>query len=244
MAKKDKTDALTKCSNGIVSNVKNTREAFDKTWAATTRAPAFCTITKRKVKDRRSQRYEIKEFRRAARLVGSHAFNIAASGAAMRAVKIIHGNAKHLRLQPNEENKRAPWMPRVDKGARMLFSMWLTALSQEATWKAHIVKECCRQQRLNGKHCKAGWDTTYENVFSASSIMPREVVTIPLDPKQPSKKNGVKKGAKKDTKKGSKEDTKEGEKDKPDDADDEEDDFVDAPEDEKGSTEDLKPEDK
>ena len=190
------TDAITKSSNNIISNARNARKAYDKMWRAAAHAPVFCKITKKQVPDGKGK-LRNKKFYRTSRLIGSHAYNIAAAGAAMRAACILKDDAVTLRLEAENESKRAPWYPGVQKGAKMLLEQFLCALAQEATYKGHVVRECCRTQRLSSKQMRLGWETTFDSVFGSSSIIPRKVIAIPLDSK---KSNGKKSKGQKDKK--------------------------------------------
>jgi hypothetical protein len=190
------TDAISKSSNNIIHNARNSRKAYDKMWRAAAHAPVFCKITKKQVLDSKGKS-KTKKFYRTSRLIGSHAYNIAASGAAMRTACILKDDAVTLRLEAENESKRAPWYPGVHKGAKMLAEQFLCALSQEAAYKGHMVRECCRTKRLSSRQMKLGWETTFESVFGSSSIIPRKVIAIPLVHKKSSrkkKKSNEKKG--------------------------------------------------
>ena len=90
-----------------------------------------------------------------------------------RDCKVLYENVK-------SESARAPWMPQVSKGAKMVLEQFLCALAQEATYKAHAVRENSGStKRLNGKHMKIGWDAVYENVFSNSAMLPRTMYVAP-----------------------------------------------------------------
>lgn len=132
-----------------------------------------------------------KKFYRTARLIGSHAYMIAASGAAANAAKVMERECQVLYEDTEKESSRAPWMPQVSKGAKMVLEQFLCAVAQEATQKAHAVREGAgNTKRLNGTHMKIGWDVVYESVFCNSAMLPRTMYVA-----QPAKK--VTKSAKK-----------------------------------------------
>ena len=137
---------------------------------------------------------QTKKFYRTARLIGSHAYMIAASGAAANAAKAMERECHVLHEDTEKESSRAPWMPQVSKGAKMVLEQFLCAVAQEATQKAHAVREGAgNTKRLNGKHMKMGWDAVYESVFSNSAMLPRTMYVA-----QPVRK--VPKSSKKDRK--------------------------------------------
>lgn len=177
-----KQDVVRQSPASILANSKAARSAFDKTWNAASRAPIFCKITKKTINGANKRVY------RTARLVGSHAYNIAASGAAATAARALEDECKTLRIEAQAESARAPWLPGISKGARMVIDQFLCALAQEAAMKAHAVREGAgSSKRLNGKHMRIGWEAVFETVFSDSAIMPRAMHVSPLESKRSSK---------------------------------------------------------
>lgn len=204
-----KLDAVRQSPASVLRNAKVSRKQYDRVWSAAARAPLFCKITKKTLPDgkvrlspccrachsrlsplkfdrlrTRCPCAQTKKYYRTARLIGSHAYMIAASGAAANAAKIMEGDCGALREDSEQESLRAPWMPQVSKGAKMVLEQWLCALAQEATQNAHAVRESAGStKRLNSKHMKVGWDMVYENVFATTAMMPRTMYIA-----QPSKK--------------------------------------------------------
>lgn len=147
------------------------------------------------VDPRRFARLQTKKLYRTTRLVGAHAYTIAAAGAAARAARAMEDDCLVLREEVQKESSRAPWMPTVSKGAKMVLEQWLCALAQEAGQNAHAVREATGDaQRLNRKHMQLGWDAVFESVFSSSAIMPRSLYAPAID--KPKKKKGGKSAGK------------------------------------------------
>ena len=145
-------------------------------WNTAAHAPIFCKITKKKLPDGQT-----KDAFRTARLIGSHAYKIAASGAAMHASQVLAGDCNRLRMSAYRESSRAPWLPTLSAGARMVLEQFLSALAQEAAYKGHAVREGCGySKRLSKKHILAGWNATYDSVFGSSTLLPRSMVTLPV----------------------------------------------------------------
>lgn len=114
-------------------------------------------------------------------MIGSHAYMIAASGAAANAATLMEAECNALREEPEVESSRAPWLPQISKGAKMVMEQFLCALAQEATKKAHFVREGAgNTKRLSQKHMKIGWDLVFENVFSNSAMMPKSMFVAPV----------------------------------------------------------------
>lgn len=180
-------DAIRQAPLSIFENHKQHRRALDKIWNASARAPVFCKITKRQIKGVSKKTY------RTNRLISSHAFNVAASGAAAVAASAGEARCKQLRLSSEPEGSRAPWLPQLSKGSKMMLTQFLCALSQEAAIKGHVAREGSgNTKRLSAKHMRIGWGAVYDTVFASSSAMPRSVFVAPVEPKKArvGKKNG------------------------------------------------------
>lgn len=177
-------DAVRASPANIIQNARNARRLYDKTWGIAARAPMFCRIGKKTTPDGKS-----KPTYRTTRLIGSHAYNIAASGAALNASRIAEVECARMRIPALPEMKRTPWLPSVSKGARLVIEQFLCALAQEAAMKGHAVREGSGYAtRLSSKHIKIGWDATFESVFGASSLMPKTVYVLPPAPKKEARK--------------------------------------------------------
>jgi hypothetical protein len=120
MTKSKALNAVRKSPASIISNTKNARKFYDKTWSIAARAPMFCKISKKS-----NTMGNTKHTYRTTRLIGSHAYNIAASGAALNASRIAEGDCKRLRLDFEHESRRTPWLPSVSKGAGMVLEQFL-----------------------------------------------------------------------------------------------------------------------
>ena len=126
-----KADAIRQSPMSVLDNAKSSRKTYDLVWNAASRAPVFCKITKKTTPDGK-----VKKMHRTSRLIGSHAFQIAASGAAMNASRILSNECNKLRLDVQTESSRAPWLPSVSKGAKMVLEQFLCAFL--CTCEAHV----------------------------------------------------------------------------------------------------------
>ena len=181
MVKSADGDVFMRSTNNIISNGKHSRKAYDQMWNVASRAPVFCKITKKSIADGKGGT-KPKKFYRTTRLIGAHAYNVAASGAAMRASRILAADCDLMRVEKQDEASRAPWLPSVSKGAKMVLEQFLCALSQEAAYKAHAVRRGAgNTMRMNSKHIKLGWDCTIESVFGATAMLPKTMVVLPLE---------------------------------------------------------------
>lgn len=169
-----KVDSVKQSAASALANAKHARRAYDRTWSVAARAPIFCKITKKSLgKGRTKKSY------RSARLIGRHAYKIAASGAAMNAMAVAARECEMLRVPAAEENARAPWLPSVSKGAQMVLEQFLCALAQEAAFRAHAVRQgSSHSQRLNAAQMQFGWEATVDAVFGAAAPLPRSMIVL------------------------------------------------------------------
>jgi len=182
-----KLDAVRQSPHNILANSRKARKMYDKAWNAAARAPVFCKITKRAVAGKTKKTY------RTHRMIGSHAYMVAASGAASTVANAMEAECYAVREEADPESSRAPWLPQVAKGAKMVLEQFLCALAQEATKKAHAVREGCgTTKRLNRKHMQIGWDVVFENIFSNTAMMPKSMYVALPAAKKPAKKKGEK----------------------------------------------------
>lgn len=187
MVKSGDGDVIMRSTNSIISNGKNARKAYDQVWNTAARAPVFCKITKKAVSDGKGGSKQ-KKYYRTTRLIGAHAYNVAASGAAMRASRTLATDCDTMRVNKEEESARAPWLPSVSKGGKMVLEQFLCALAQEAAYKAHAVRQGAGcSKRLNLKHMQLGWRSTIDSVFGAAIFIPKTMVVLPLDAKKSKK---------------------------------------------------------
>lgn len=107
----------------------------------------------------------------------------------MHASRTLAKECAHLRLDADQESSRAPWLPSVSKGAKMVLEQFLCALAQEAAYKGHAVREGSGySKRLSKTHIKMGWDATFDSVFGSASLMPKSVHVLPLETKKRTKR--------------------------------------------------------
>jgi hypothetical protein len=148
---------------------------------STTTGPDGKTIKKKKIV-------------RTNRLIGGHAYQVVASGAASYANAVMQREAGILRQSIDKEKKRMPWLPRPTKGAIALIEQFLCAYAQEGTRHAVSIRTGLNTgKRLNEKLMRMGFDEADEAIFGGAMLVPR----CPIVLKLPSKKAAPKGGAEK-----------------------------------------------
>ena len=164
---KPKSNTMQRSAFNVFTNSAKSRKALNNTWNVSARAPLFCTM--KSIGGETAYRTK--------RLINKHAIHISASGAASNAAQIMRLECDRLRVESLDEYSRAPWLPVLSSGARMMLEQFLCSLAQEATYKAHIVREgSCSAKRLNTKHVELGWDNTVQAVFGNNMLIPKTVL--------------------------------------------------------------------
>lgn len=147
----------------VRQNASELRRLTNQTWDCAVRAPIFCDITHTADKARYWTR-------RAIRLRST--FDIAASGAAMRATKVVERRCAALHLLAPSEKNRAPWKPTVTNGARIVLDNFIRDVVWEATRRANAARRAAgKRVRLNGAHMRLGFKQTRAIVFEPSCLM-------------------------------------------------------------------------
>lgn len=171
----------------LLRAAKSIKKATNDTWGLAPKAPMF----QRKTKTSAGK----KKIVRTKRVIGTHAFRVASSGAAAYVSSVMQHECKALRVPMTEESKRCPWLPSMTKGAIAVLESFLTAYAQEATRHAVSIKnglgtkEAPLYKRLNGRLMRAGYDLANEAVFGSGSPAP-SVLTVLKKPTKSTKKNG------------------------------------------------------
>jgi len=184
----------------VMKGAKVLKKSTNDTWKLAPKAPMFTRKTKSVAGKKKVVRTK--------RLIGGHAYKIAASGAANFVAAVLKREAGVLRAPIGEESKRVPWLPSVSKGAIALLEQFLCAYAQTATRHAVTVRQGLGGTdktgkpkplfvRLNGKCMKVGYDQADSEVFGSCMPAPRQVL-ICKAPKKAVKKDGKDKPAAED----------------------------------------------
>jgi hypothetical protein len=174
----------------ISKGARDLKKLTNATWKLAPKAPMFT----RKSKNQQGK----KKTTRTVRLIGGHAYKIAASGAAGFAAAVMQREAAAFRATIGTESKRTPWLPSVSPGAMALLEQWLCAYAQTATRHAVNVRTGLGStdkqgqfqpllKRLNGRLMKIGFDTADEQVFQPAMPAPRKLIVCKPEPKKTKK---------------------------------------------------------
>lgn len=189
-----KLSAHRKSALAISRGAHDLKKLTNATWKLAPKAPMFT----RKSKNQQGKKKTV----RTVRLVGGHAYKIAASGAAAYAAAVMQREAQAFRATVGTESKRTPWLPSVTPGAMALLEQWLCAYAQTATRHAVNVRTGLGStdkhgtfqpllKRLNGRLMKIGFDTADEQVFQSAMPTPRKLIVCKPEAKKQKKREGA-----------------------------------------------------
>ena len=185
-----KLSADRQSSASLARAAKEIKKATNATWNLAPKAPMFTRKTVQPQTDANGKKK--KKIVRTKRVIGTHAFRIAASGAAGYVSAVLQREAKALRVPMTDESKRCPWLPSVTKGAIAVLECYLVAYAQEATRHAVSIKTGLGSanaplfKRLNGKLMQLGYDAADAAIFGSCQPAP-SVVSVCKVPKESKK---------------------------------------------------------
>ena len=194
---KAKMSAQRASAMNVFKSARTLRDATNKTWAVAPKCPMFTRKSKPTSTTTGPDGKTIKKKKvvRTNRLIGGHAYQIVASGAAAYANAVMQREAGILRQSIDKEKKRMPWLPRPTKGAIALIEQFLCAYAQEATRHASSVRTGLNTgKRLNEKLMRTGFDEADEAIFGGAMLVPRCPIVLKLPSKKAASKGGAEKG--------------------------------------------------
>jgi len=199
--KKD-TRALNKRSilNVLGAHHKNNK-TFDNVWNLAPKAPMFCKKPRVvKYKNRRTGKTEDRKIASTIRISSSHKYSTLVSAAFARHARSVGIMCDALRSEHDLEDPRAPALPRISPGFKLLLDQTMIAFVQNTIEKAKLLQEGMARQT---KHRKI----TAKAVGVAARAVDRDILGpaglatgitfVPKMPSKVSKKGKGKKEAKK-----------------------------------------------
>ncbi|MBE34872.1 MAG: hypothetical protein CMI16_04845 [Opitutaceae bacterium] len=198
-AKKKPGVAKQACINASLG-ARDVRNKVNGTWTLARKAPMFTRkkvsvneikITKADEKKLEGKSQKEKEdflakkkerhlkITRTNRLVGKHAYNVAAAGAAAYVREVMKQEASVYRIGVRKESHVGPWYPQVSDGAAAMLEQFLSAYAQEATRNAAIIRKVVSTgKRLNGKLMKLGYEATDDSIFASTTAVPQKILWL------------------------------------------------------------------
>jgi hypothetical protein len=174
-----KNNALRRSARDALANSKKLRRLHDRLWNSASSAPIFCRETGVDKNGR--------VLRRSARLIGGHAYQIAASGAAAALTRSMKHDLESFGSSYESDVKTTAVSIALSKGSKMVLEQVICAYVQEAILAATRMNESLgSRKRLNKSIVKAAFEQVNQSIFFASSPAPRATVVMAL-PKKRSK---------------------------------------------------------
>ncbi len=170
---KVRDSAVRKAAADAADAAKLLRRTLDKAWSSAHLAPLFCREA--------GVNKHGKPLRRSTRLIGGHAYSIAASGAAAAVVHELKRDLEGLGLKYASRVSSSAMLPTLSKGAKTALEAFLASYVQEALLVAtRAQKALGGRKRLSATIVSDAFARTNESIFFASSPAPRATIVVPL----------------------------------------------------------------
>ena len=148
----------------LFAAARDLKHATNKTWNVAPRASMFTKKPKTSSSGKKMVRTK--------RLINSHAYRVAASGAASYVAQVLKNESVVYRTTMKTESKRCPWLPSLSKGAISILESFLCAYAAEATRNAASIRKGLGRnaKRLNGKMMRLGFEVADAAMFSSRPV--------------------------------------------------------------------------
>lgn len=201
-APKKDTRALNKRSilSVLGAHHKN-NQTFDAVWNFAKKTPMFCKKPRvMKFKNRKTGKTEDRKIMSTVRISNSHKYSTLVSMAFARQARSVGIMCDVLRSEQELEDPRAPALPRISPGFKLLLDQTLIAFAQNVVEKAKLLQEGMQKQTHHKK-------LTAKAIGVAARAVDRDILGpaglatginfVPKMPSKVSKKGKGKKEAKK-----------------------------------------------
>lgn len=171
---KSRETASRKAMRDAITNSKRIRRIHDKLWNSAAQSPMFCKEAGTDCNGR--------ALRRSARLIGGHAYQIAASGAAAALTREMMGDCQTFGIKYQMKGtKTTVVLPALAKGSKFALEQFCCAYVQEAMLAAtRMMSSLGKHKRLNKAVMKAAFEEVNKSIFYASGPAPRATIVVPL----------------------------------------------------------------
>ena len=178
-----------KAARDITRRSKEIAKAQDDVWAVASKAPMFCReFTKDKKDGKKGTKSKI--VKRSVRLIGGHAYGLAAAGAAQAITREQQLDCMNLGIPFTRINEKGVPVAqaRLTAGFKYMLEQFMCAYVQECVYTArNMLSALPPRVRLNRDLMKMACNEVNEQLFYASGVVPRQMYVVPL-PKKKSKK--------------------------------------------------------
>lgn len=179
-----------KASRDIIRRSKEIGKAQDNVWKNAAQAPMFCRVYQKDVPGKKGKKATKTIVKRSVRLIGSHAYGLAAAGAAQAIAREQQLDCINLGIGFTRINEKGVpvCQARLTPGFRYMTEQFMCAYVQECIYTArNMLRSMPPRVRLNRDIMKLACNEVNEQLFYASGVVPRQMYVVPL-PKKKSKK--------------------------------------------------------
>jgi hypothetical protein len=185
------TDSVAKkAAKDITRRAKEIGKAMDNVWKVASKAPMFSRVHEKVVTDGKTKKKRKTIVKRSVRMIGSHAYGLAAAGAAQAIAREQQLDCKNLGIGFSRLNlKGAPVaQAQLTPAFKYLVEQFMCAYVQEQVYAArNTLAALPPRKRLNRDLMKLSCNETNEQIFYASGLAPRQVYVVPLPKKKSAK---------------------------------------------------------
>jgi hypothetical protein len=170
-----------KASNDIMRRSRSINNAQNRLWNAASKAPLYCKQFDKMTKQGKKQVKKV--VRRTQRLIGGHAYGVAAAGAAQAITREQQIDCQKMGMEFTRTNEKGTPVAQAQltPAFKFLVEKFMCAYVQECVYAStSSMKAVGRHTRLNRGIIKLACSEVNEQLFAASGIAPRNVYVVPL----------------------------------------------------------------
>lgn len=170
-----------KASKDIVKRSRTIATIQNRLWNHASKAPMYCKVYEKT--EMQGEKKVKTVVRRSARLIGSHAFGVAAAGAAQAVAREQQIDCAALGMMFERTNDKGTpvTQAQLTPGYKFMVEQFMCAYIQECVHTARkSMAAVGRHARLNRGIMKMACNEVNEQLFAAAGIAPRNVYVVPL----------------------------------------------------------------
>lgn len=170
-----------KASQDIVRRARTISSHQNKLWNVASRAPMYCKMYEKTTTEGKKKVKKI--VKRSSRLIGGHAYGIAAAGATQAIAREQQIDCANMGIEFDRLNEKGVpvCQAALTPAFKYMLEQFICAYVQECIHTAQSSMQAVgRHTRLNRGIMKMACQEVNEQVFAASGMAPRNVYVVPL----------------------------------------------------------------
>jgi hypothetical protein len=173
-----------KASKDIVRRARTIANANNKLWNAASKAPMYAKVFKKTAPDPKNPKKTVTSIvKRTTRLIGGHAYGVAAAGATQAISRQQQIDCSNLGLEFTRSNDKGTpiCQAQLTPAFKFMVEQFMCAYVQECVYTAKSSMSAVgKHTRLNRSCMKLACNEVNEQLFAASGLAPRNVYVVPL----------------------------------------------------------------